>query len=120
MPHLIANYSANLADLDQQKLLKLVNTVLVETGLFSAHDIKSRIFKDEIFLIGLEDHQEAYVHLKLYILSGRTEAQKKMAGEALLLVLEQKNYMKSKIENSIQVCVEVIDMPREFYFKAIV
>ena len=118
MPHLIANYSANLADLDQQKLLKLVNTVLVETGLFSAHDIKSRIFKDEVFLIGLQNHQEAYVHLKLYILSGRTQVQKQAAGEALLRLLEQKGYLKNEAEYSIQLCVEVIDMPKENYFKA--
>lgn len=120
MPHLIAHYSANLIELDQHALLKVVNTALIETDLFSADDIKSRIFKDDVFLIGLEENQEAYIHLKLYLLSGRTEAQKQVAGEALLGVLEQKNYMKAKIENSIQVCVEVIDMPREFYFKEIV
>ena len=32
MPHIIANYSANLTNLDQQKLLKQVNTALTETA----------------------------------------------------------------------------------------
>ncbi|ENW96181.1 5-carboxymethyl-2-hydroxymuconate Delta-isomerase [Acinetobacter sp. NIPH 298] len=118
MPHIIANYSANLTSLDQQKLLKQVNTALSETALFSANDIKSRIFKDEVFLIGLGETQEAYIHLKLYLLSGRTEQQKKTLGDSLLAILEQKTYMKAEIGSPIQLCVEVIDMPREHYFKA--
>ena len=95
MPHLIVHYSANLTALDPLELLKDLNTVLLKTELFSVNDIKSRVFKDEVFLIGLEDHQEAYVHLKLYILSGRTEAQKQGLGEALLRKLEQQTYFKS-------------------------
>ena len=69
-------------------------------------------------MIGLEDHQEAYVHLKLYILSGRTQVQKQAAGKALLRLLEQKGYLKNEAEYLIQLCVEVIDMPKENYFKA--
>ena len=45
MPHIITNYSSNLNDLDSLQLLKDVNTVLLDTMLFSEHDIKSRIFK---------------------------------------------------------------------------
>ncbi|WP_420001226.1 5-carboxymethyl-2-hydroxymuconate Delta-isomerase [Acinetobacter sp. LF10] len=118
MPHMIVHYSANLTALDPLELLKDLNTVLLKTELFSVNDIKSRVFKDEVFLIGLEDHQEAYVHLKLYILSGRTQVQKQAAGEALLRLLEQKDYLKNEAEYSIQLCVEVIDMPKENYFKA--
>lgn len=120
MPHLIANYSANLTELDQQKLLNVVNTALIDTELFSANDIKSRIFKDKIFLVGLGESEEAYIHLKLYILSGRTEAQKQVAGKALLRILEQKDYLQNDFEFPIQLCVEVIDMPKENYFKAVI
>ena len=49
MPHIITNYSSNLNDLDSLQLLKDVNTVLLDTMLFSEHDIKSRIFKDQNF-----------------------------------------------------------------------
>ena len=120
MPHLIANHSANLTELDQQKLLKDVNSALIETGLFHVNDIKSRIFKDEAFLIGLGEAEDAYIHLKLYLLSGRTETQKKNLGECLLGILEQKNYLPSDTKIPVQLCVEVIDMPIEHYFKATV
>lgn len=76
MPHIITNYSSNLNSLDSLQLLKDVNTVLLDTMLFSEHDIKSRIFKDQNFLIGVNGIQDAYIHLKLYLLSGRSDAQK--------------------------------------------
>ncbi|USA47798.1 5-carboxymethyl-2-hydroxymuconate Delta-isomerase [Acinetobacter sp. C26M] len=118
MPHLIANYSANLTGLDPHQLLKDANIALVETELFVAHDIKSRAFKDEVFLIGLNETEEAYIHLKLYLLSGRTQEQKQAVGTALLQRLEQKSYIQSELSYPIQLCVEVIDMPKEDYFKA--
>ena len=120
MPHVIVNYSANLSALDQPQLLQQVNKSLVATDLFVAHDIKARIFKDDVFLIGLNEIEESYIHLKLYLLSGRTDEQKQAAGEVLLKTLEQKTYLKSEAKYPIQICVEVIDMPRENYFKATV
>ena len=81
MPHVIVHYSANLTALDQLKLLKDLNTALIKTELFSVNDIKSRVFKDEVFLVGVGQTQEAYIHLKLYLLDGRTDAQKQGLGE---------------------------------------
>lgn len=120
MPHLIANYSANLTELNPHQLLKDANAALIETDLFVANDIKSRAFKDEIFLIGLNEAEEAYIHLELYLLSGRTQEQKQAVGAALLHRLEQKSYIQSEVSFPIQLCVEVIDMPKENYFKATV
>ncbi|NIE96285.1 5-carboxymethyl-2-hydroxymuconate Delta-isomerase [Acinetobacter sp. Tr-809] len=120
MPHLTANYSANLTELDPYQLLQDMNTALIETDLFVANDIKSRAFKDDVFLIGLNETEEAYIHLKLYLLSGRTQAQKQAVGAALLRQLEQKNYIQSVVGYPVQLCVEVIDMPKADYFKATV
>ena len=118
MPHLVANYSANLTELDQQTLLSSVNSALIETDLFSPNDVKSRIFKDDTFLIGMGESQDAYIHLKLYLLSGRTEVQKQNLGKVLLAILEQKAYLPVENRLPLQLCVEVIDMPSEYYFKA--
>lgn len=118
MPHLVANYSANLTELDQHILLSSVNSALIATHLFSPNDVKSRIFKDEVFLIGMSETQDAYIHLKLYLLSGRTAAQKQDLGSVLLAILEQKNYLPVENQSPLQLCVEVIDMPSEYYFKA--
>ncbi|MBJ8434479.1 5-carboxymethyl-2-hydroxymuconate Delta-isomerase [Acinetobacter pittii] len=119
MPHVIVDYSENLTGLNAKQLLEEINTSLVETELFSPEDIKSRARKDDVFLIGLGADQ-AYIHVKAYILSGRTAEQKQLMGEQLLAALSNKKYLQSEFNKEIQLCVELIDMPREDYFKQVV
>ncbi|MDH1917412.1 5-carboxymethyl-2-hydroxymuconate Delta-isomerase, partial [Acinetobacter junii] len=95
MPHIIVNYSANLIDLDELQLLEQINSTLLDSKQFVEQDIKSRIFKDQSFLIGINLPLEAYIHLKLYLLSGRTAEQKKQLGEVLLQALKIKKYLQS-------------------------
>lgn len=119
MPHVVVDYSDNLTGLNAKQLLEEINTTLIETELFSPEDIKSRARKDEVFLIGLGVDQ-AYIHVKAYILSGRTAEQKQLIGDQLLTALSQKNYLQEEVNQPIQLCVELIDMPREDYFKQVV
>lgn len=113
MPHVIVDYSENLTGLNAKQLLEEINTTLVETELFSPEDIKSRARKDDVFLIGLGADQ-AYIHVKAYILSGRTAEQKQLMGEQLLAALSNKNiYNKSLIKKfncalSLSICQEKI------------
>jgi 5-carboxymethyl-2-hydroxymuconate isomerase len=53
-------------------------------------------------------------------LDGRTDAQKQELGEALLHKLEQQAYFKLAPQFPIQLCVEMIDIPKQNYFKATV
>ena len=79
MPHVVVDYSDNLTGINAKQLLEEINTTLIETELFSPEDIKSRARKDEVFLIGLGVDQ-AYIHVKAYILSGRTAKQNSLWG----------------------------------------
>ena len=94
--------------------------MLIKTELFSVNDIKSRVFKDEVFLVGVGQAQAAYIHLKLYLLDGRADAQKQGLVEGLLRKLEQQTYFKSVPQFPIQLCVEMIDIPKQNYFKAMI
>ena len=118
MPHIIVNYSANLIDLDELQLLEQINSTLLDSKQFVEQDIKSRIFKDQSFLIGINLPLEAYIHLKLYLLSGRTAEQKKQLGEVLLQALKIKKYLQSDSDFKTQICVEVVDIDKDNYFKA--
>lgn len=120
MPHIIVNYSANLIDLDEVQLLEQINSTLLDSKQFVEQDIKSRIFKDQSFLIGINLPLEAYIHLKLYLLSGRTAEQKKQLGEALLQALKIKKYLLSESDFKTQICVEVIDIDKDNYFKDVI
>ncbi|RIL14991.1 5-carboxymethyl-2-hydroxymuconate isomerase [Acinetobacter baumannii] len=114
MPHVVVDYSDNLTGINAKQLLEEINTTLIETELFSPEDIKSRARRDEVFLIGLGVDQ-AYIHVKAYILSGRTTEQKQLVGEQLLAVLSNKKYLPQEFNKEIQLCVEIIDMPRDDY-----
>jgi len=119
MPHVVVDYSENLTGLNAKQLLEEINTTLIETELFSPEDIKSRARKDDVFLIGLGTDQ-AYIHVKAYILSGRNAEQKQLMGDQLLSTLSRKKYLQQEFNKEIQLCVELIDMPRENYFKQVV
>ncbi|EOQ73221.1 5-carboxymethyl-2-hydroxymuconate Delta-isomerase [Acinetobacter lactucae] len=120
MPHVVVDYSENLTGLNAKQLLEEINTTLIETELFSPEDIKSRARKDDVFLIGLGGSDQAYIHVKVYILSGRTAEQKQLMGEQLLAALSNKKYLQPDFNKEIQLCVELVDMPREDYFKQVV
>ncbi|WP_217488713.1 5-carboxymethyl-2-hydroxymuconate Delta-isomerase [Acinetobacter oleivorans] len=119
MPHVVVDYSENLTGLNAKQLLEEINITLIETELFSPEDIKSRARKDDVFLIGLGADQ-AYIHVKAYILSGRTAEQKQLIGDQLLTALSNKHYLQQEFNKEIQLCVELVDMPREDYFKQVV
>ncbi|MCU4414047.1 5-carboxymethyl-2-hydroxymuconate Delta-isomerase [Acinetobacter sp. WU_MDCI_Axc73] len=119
MPHVVVDYSANLEDFEAKQLLLEINTVLVETGYCQAIDIKARARKDDIYLVGLDEEQQAYVHVKIYLLSGRSSDQKQEIGQKVLDCLAT-NAILNQQQIPVQSCVELIDMPKQDYFKQVI
>ena len=119
MPHVIVDYSANLKDFEPRPLLLQINTALVETGYCEALDIKSRAHMDDVFVIGLGAEQQAYVHIKVYLLSGRDQQQKQEIGENVLKVLLSYSTLQQQ-DFPVQSCVELIEMPKQDYFKHVI
>ena len=119
MPHVIVDYSANLKDFEPRPLLLQINTALVETGYCEALDIKSRAHMDDVFVIGLGAEQQAYVHVKVYLLSGRDQQQKQEIGENVLKILLSYSALQQQ-DFAVQSCVELIEMPKQDYFKHVI
>ena len=119
MPHVIVDYSANLKDFEPRPLLLQINTALVETGYCEALDIKSRAHMDDVFVIGLGAEQQAYVHVKVYLLSGRDQQQKQEIGKNVLKVLLSYSALQQQ-DFHVQSCVELIEMPKQDYFKHVI
>ena len=118
MPHLILEHTTNLSNFDSTAALGQLNQSLIETGEFNEADIKSRAIPLTQFLIGTEATQRAFIHLKLYILSGRSAALKKQLSTQLLATLSQIFNAHKNIET--QLCVEVIDIDRDSYSKVVI
>lgn len=118
MPHLHVEYSDNL-QLEVAPVLMALNQALFDTGLVgSAQDIKSRAVRQSDYLIGLSsDSQQAYVHVKLSILTGRSIEIQQQMSEILLQALQASVTVQAGM--SVQMCVEVLEMQKALYSKTV-
>lgn len=118
MPHLVIEYSDNLTQLDSAGVLASANAALQASGLFEEADIKSRAYASAEFLVGLEPAPRGFVAARLAILSGRSLATKQDLSERLLQALRQELHAGAGL--AVQVSVEVVDIDRASYAKAVV
>lgn len=117
MPHLTVEYTRNLAGFDAPQALAALNRVLVASGQFEAIDIKSRAIALDTHLVGTGERACAFVHAKLAILSGRPVHTKREISDALLAVLKEACTWPAALH--VQLCVEVQEIERESYAKAV-
>ncbi|AOJ04296.1 MULTISPECIES: 5-carboxymethyl-2-hydroxymuconate Delta-isomerase [Burkholderia] len=85
MPHIIVEYTANIRD-DARipVLLKTVNeTLIAQGGVFPTGGIRSRAIELQDYCVADGTADDAFVHVTLKIGSGRDEATKKAACDAL-------------------------------------
>ena len=117
MPQMIVEYSKNLQELDQQALMLGLNQTLFDTGLIDhPFNIKTRIRANQDFLIGFGDNHQAYIHVRLGIMTGRTLEQRKLISDQLLNYLKNfEAYQAQGLE--VQLCVEIAEMLKEVYGK---
>lgn len=72
-----------------------------------------------MFVIGLNENQQSYVHTKIYLLSGRNEARKAEIGQKVLDCLFAYSALNHQ-QTSVQLAVELVEMPKQDYFKQVI
>ena len=117
MPHLTVEYTKNLTSLNANALLLKLNQALTAAGNFEDIDIKSRAIALDHYLVGTSAGDKAFIHVKLSILSGRTSHVKQALSNSLLQVLSDTTIAQQNMH--IQLCVEILEIDRETYTKAI-
>ncbi|WP_112661880.1 5-carboxymethyl-2-hydroxymuconate Delta-isomerase [Microvirga flavescens] len=118
MPHLKLEYTKNLRGFDEEAALLQLNKALAGSGHFDEIDIKSRAVALDHFVIGTAPNKRAFVHAKLSLMSGRTPDIKKSL--SMMLLEELKSIYPSSPDTHIQLCVEILEINREIYAKAVV
>lgn len=117
MPHVILEYSRNvIEELDFHPVFVRFHEALAGLGSFAIEDIKSRSICHDAHAVGDGRPQNAFVHVQLSILEGRTEAVRKAAGEAIMDILRD-TFHRSWNELELSLSVEVREMARDAYFK---
>ncbi|MEJ2378347.1 MAG: 5-carboxymethyl-2-hydroxymuconate isomerase [Pseudolabrys sp.] len=85
MPHIIAEYSANLEDrLDVQGLVDNLHRAAIDSGVAELVGIRTRAARREHFRVGDGDAANGFVHIVARLRRGRSAAQRKALGQALL------------------------------------
>lgn len=112
MPHLIIEYSANVRSLvSPAELVKIGHKVMIESGLFSIPDIKSRAYAAEDYLVGEKGNDGSFVHVTVYQLEGRSTQQKQDLSEAL------RDALKVPLEKVDQLSIDIRELAKDTYRK---
>lgn len=115
MPHLTIEYSPNILEKGSlSQLLKNLNSLLSEhlpTDLFSC---KSRAIQFETYFIGDGDALNAFVHINLKVLPGRTMDKLTDLGNTMLNILYEFFYESAKQLN-LQITVEINELSNRYF-----
>ena len=117
MPHIHLEYSDNV-QFDAKPVLLAINQAFIRAGYATdPSDVKSRAVCQSDYVVGLTlENEHAYVHAKVSLLSGRSDELKAEIADVVLNTLLV--HMPSQAGLQVQLCVELIDMPKACYRKA--
>ena len=115
MPHCVLEYSSNIVSPpDMREVLLAVHRTLVDTGLFSEGDIKSRAIRHEVFAVGDGAPDRAFVALAVEILEGRRDETKGAIADALFAALTGA-FASALATSRCNVTVQIRDLHRPSY-----
>ncbi len=117
MPHLTLEYTDNIRpEFEVQDLLARLHQKLADIAGTRIENFKSRAICRDTYHIGAGSGREAFVHLEIRILAGRTPEVREWMGQECLRLLERA-WAASLADHDPQITVELVDMERGSYFK---
>jgi uncharacterized protein len=119
MPQLVLDYSGNVGqEVDFERLFEGLHQALADAAGVDVAACKSRAMRRETFRVGEGVAGQAFVHMEVGLLSGRT-AEKKRDIAAVCLDVLALHYAESLERLDLQLTVEVRDMDRPGYAKRV-
>lgn len=89
MPHLILEYSANIAQpMRSEDIVGKGHAVMLESGLFQPASVKTRSHEATFFAVGEHGDENGFLHVLVYLMEGRSPEQKQTLSEALFAVFD--------------------------------
>lgn len=90
MPHIIAEYSANLEPaLDPQALVNELHQIVISLGIAEAPAVRTRAERRDVFRVGDGNPANGFVHVVARLRIGRPEEQREALGKALLAAVDR-------------------------------
>lgn len=107
MPHIIAEYSANLdGDLDVEHLLGDLHQVVIDSGVAEVAAIRTRAERREAYRVADGDPKNAFVHVTMRLRIGRGEEVRSGLADALLAATDR-NLQRAYTTHAIAITVEM-------------
>ena len=117
MPQIALEYTANIAEhIEAAQVFARIHEVVASVGGINIGNCKSRARRLDSYFIGDGDARQAFAHLEVRFLEGRSAAVKQEIGRRCLGIL-QDYFAGSLAKLDLQMTVEVADIDRLFYFK---
>lgn len=114
MPHLILEYSNNIdKNLDLKCLFVALHKLLEEKLPTDISNCKSRYIPRELFFIGNGEDKNAFAHLTIKILAGRSDEIKNELGNNMLKIMSDFFHLKKDAE--LHLSVELVDLNKDYY-----
>lgn len=117
MPHLTLEYTRNLADFDPVPVLAALNEAMFDSGLFGESDIKSRAYGVDCYQVGVRDMPRAFVHVRIALLAGRSDEERKALADSVLAALTP--FAGAHPVGEVQLSVETTELHRPSYAKTV-
>ncbi|MEM7259300.1 MAG: 5-carboxymethyl-2-hydroxymuconate Delta-isomerase [Pseudomonadota bacterium] len=90
MPHFTFEYSANVAELvDLKKMATLIRDTALDTGFFELGAVRVRGVRCDVYTVADDLPDNGFIDLSLRLGQGRSDADKKLIGDAIFAALEQ-------------------------------
>ncbi|MFT5219331.1 MAG: 5-carboxymethyl-2-hydroxymuconate isomerase [Gammaproteobacteria bacterium] len=116
MPHIVLEYSSNVPRLAGfAELFAEVHQALHSIGGIKLDNCKSRARVADDYYIGDGDSGNAFIHLNIEFVAGRSTEVKQAIGNECLRLL--KHYYQQKLSDKLQITVQIDDLLLDFYFK---
>jgi 5-carboxymethyl-2-hydroxymuconate isomerase len=89
MPHLIVEYSANVAgDVDMPRLLSAVHAAALETGVFPIGGLRTRAERRDLFQVADGHPDNGFIHVQARIGAGRPPEVRQKAAEHIFAAVK--------------------------------
>lgn len=113
MPHITLEFSNNVPEKDFTQLFLKMHEFLSTQLPTELNNCKSRIVRCENFLIGDADPKNAFVHLAILVLKGRSVELKNTIASQLMQMLKAHFKDSAKLMD-LQISVAIDDLPEVF------
>ena len=117
MPHILLEYSANLAHPPSHRAVFAdLHEAIRPMESVNVADLKSRAVRHEDVYIGDGEPSRTFVHLQVQLLSGRDQSVRQRLAKECMRVLES-HFQNTAGKPPCQMSVEVREMERSTYVK---